>query len=140
MANVSDDERELIRLEHDWMRAVQARDMGFMSGLLGEEFTLITGRPGAEVRGRQEWLDITRERYVVEDFEFESLDVHAYGDAAMVRSRYTQKGRMDDQDRSQTFLMADVFVRRNGSGKPSPATSVLSSPRTRSAASAASAR
>ena len=110
----TDDEQELIRLEHDWMSAVQARDMRFLSDLLGEEFVLTTGRPGAEIRGRQEWLAITRERYIVEAFEFESLDVHVYGDAAMVRSRYTQKGRMDGQDRSQTFLMTDVFVRRSG--------------------------
>jgi uncharacterized protein DUF4440 len=50
----------------------------------------------------------------VEAFEFESLDVRVYADAAMGRSRYRQKGRMDDQDLSQTFLMTDVFVRRSG--------------------------
>jgi ketosteroid isomerase-like protein len=110
----TDDEQELARLENDWMRAVQARDMHFLDDLLGEEFVLTTSRPGAEIRRRQEWVAITRERYIVEAFEFESLDVHVYGDAAMVRSRYTQKGRMDDQDRSQAFLMTDVFVRRSG--------------------------
>jgi ketosteroid isomerase-like protein len=110
----TDDEQELIRLEHDWMRAVQACDMRFLSDLLGEEFALTNGRPGAEIRGRQEGPAITRERYTVEAFEFESLDVRVYADAAMGRSRYRQKGRMDDQDLSQTFLMTDVFVRRSG--------------------------
>jgi ketosteroid isomerase-like protein len=114
MSRAADSEQELIRLEHDWMRAVQERDMQFLDDLLGEEFTLTTGRPGVEIRQRQEWLDITRERYVIEAFRFESLDVHVYTDAAMVRSRYTQRGRMDDQDRDQTFLMTDVFVRRDG--------------------------
>jgi hypothetical protein len=59
--------------------------MRFLDDLLGEHFALTTGRLGAEIRGRQEWLAITRERYIVEAFEFESLDVHVYGDAAMVR-------------------------------------------------------
>ena len=114
MSRADTSEQELIRLEHDWMRAVQERDMEFLDDLLGEEFTLTTGRPGVEIRQRQEWLDITRERYVLDAFRFESLDVHVYTDAAMVRSRYTQRGQMDDQDRNQTFLMTDVFVRRDG--------------------------
>jgi hypothetical protein len=84
----------------------------------GEEFTLTTGRPGAEIRQRQEWLDITRERYVIEAFRFESLDVRVYGDAAVVRSRYAQKGRMGNRDRDQTFLMTDVFVCRDGRWQP----------------------
>ena len=87
--------QKLIRLEHAWMEAVRSRDVAFLDDLLGEEFTLTTGRPGNEVRGRQEYIDITRERYVIEDFQFEDLDVHIYGDAAMVRSRYAQRGSMD---------------------------------------------
>ena len=96
------------------MRAVRDRDMAFLDALLAEEFTLITGRPGAEVRGRQEWLDITRDRYVIEEFSFPELEVLPLGDAAVVRSRYRQRARMDDQDRTQAFLITDVFVRRGG--------------------------
>jgi ketosteroid isomerase-like protein len=114
MTRTRDIEQELIRLEHDWARAIQERDMRFLEDLLGEEFTLTTGRPGAEIRQRQEWLDITRERYVIEAFRFERLDVRVYGDAAVVRSRYAQKGRMGNRDRDQTFLMTDVFVCRDG--------------------------
>ena len=96
------------------MEAVRSRDVTFLDDLLGEEFTLTTGRPGNEVRSRQEYIDITRERYVIEDFQFEDLDVHIYADAALVRSRYAQRGRMDGHNRDQTFLMTDVFVRRAG--------------------------
>jgi ketosteroid isomerase-like protein len=105
---------ELVRLEHEWQDALRRRDMDFLESLLGEEFTLTTGRAGAPVRTRQEWLDISRDRYVVDSFEFEDLDVHVYGDTALVRSRYTQTGSMDGQDRTQPFLMTDVFVMRDG--------------------------
>jgi ketosteroid isomerase-like protein len=105
---------ELERLEHEWMRAVRDRDLAFLDALLAEEFTLTTGRRGTEVRGRREWLDITRERYVIEEFSFSELEVLPLGDAAVVRSRYRQRGRMDDQDRTQEFLMTDVFARREG--------------------------
>jgi hypothetical protein len=83
--------------------------------MLGEQFTLTTGRPGAEVRGRAEWLDVTRASYVIESYEFEWLEIDRYGDAAVARSRYRQRGRMGDDDRTQPFLMTDVWVRSEGS-------------------------
>ena len=107
-------ERKLAQLEHDWMNAVKERDVERLDRLLGEEFTLTTGRPGNEVRSRQEYLAITRDRYSIEAFEFENLDVHVYGHVALVRSRYRQTASMDGHDRSQAFLMTDVFVRRGG--------------------------
>ena len=30
------------------------------------------------------------------------------------QSRYSQRGRMEDMQRNQAFLMTDVWVRRNG--------------------------
>ena len=88
--------------------------MPYLERLLGHEFTLTTGRPGAEVLSQQEWLDITRDRYSVETFAFEDFAIHVYGDVAVVRSRYSQQGRMDDQDRTQAYLMTDLWVRREG--------------------------
>jgi len=88
--------------------------MAFLERLLGEEFTLTTGRAGFEVASRQEWLDVTRDRYVVESFEYLDFRVHVYGHVAVVRSRYRQKGSMDGNERSTTYLMTDVWVRRAG--------------------------
>jgi ketosteroid isomerase-like protein len=104
---------ELARLEQDFMTAVQKRDMGFLEDHIAEEFILITGRTGAQTRGREEWLEITREQYVIEDFSFDGLEVVELGDAAVVRSRYSQKGRMGDQDRSHAYLMSDTWARRD---------------------------
>jgi hypothetical protein len=70
------------------MEAVRTRDPEFLGG----EFTLTTGRPGNEVRGRQEDLNITGERYEIDAFEFEELEGIEHG--AVVRSRYSQRGRM----------------------------------------------
>jgi ketosteroid isomerase-like protein len=106
---------QIERLERRWADAVRDRDMDFLDRLLGEEFTLTTGRPGAPVRGREEWLAIARDRYVIEEYEFESLDVLPYGHVALARSRYRQRASLDGEDRTQVFLMTDVFVRRGGS-------------------------
>lgn len=108
MENDIDDIGEL---EERLMDAVQRRDMAILDALLGDDFTLTTGRPGKEVRSRQEWLAVTEREYVVEDYEFQEFVVQRYGDCAVVRSRYRQRGRMGDQPRNTTYRMTDVWVR-----------------------------
>ena len=88
--------------------------MPLIETLLGEDFTLTTGRPGAEVRARDELIRLTAEDYVIDAFEFEELTVQDYGDAAVVRSRLRQTGAMGDQRRDTTFRMTDVWIRRAG--------------------------
>lgn len=100
-------------LTREYQAAVAARDLEALERLLAPEFTLTTGRPGNEVRGRAEYLRITADRYAIDEFAFEELEVIELGpDAAVVRSRYVQRGSMDGADRSQPFLMTDVWARR----------------------------
>ena len=106
--------RKLEQLEHRWVEAVRDRDHETLERVLGEEFTLTTGRPGNEVRSRAEYMEIARDRYVIESFEFTELEVRTYGHVAIVRSRYRQTGSMDGAERNQTYLMTDVWVRRAG--------------------------
>jgi ketosteroid isomerase-like protein len=106
--------KKLSELEHQWIESVKERDLENLERILGEEFTLTTGRPGNEVRSREEYLEIVRNRYVIESFEFTELEVRTYGHVAVVRSRYRQAGSMDGEDRNQKYLMTDVWVRRGG--------------------------
>ena len=104
---------EIEARERELQAAVAARDTGALDRLLGPEFTLTTGRPGNEVRGRAEYLEVTTTRYVIEEFRFDELEVIELGPgAAVVRSRYVQRGAMDGADRSQPFLMTDVWANR----------------------------
>jgi hypothetical protein len=105
---------DLAALSERFMEAVRDRDLGWLDEHLAAEFTLTTGRPQAPVRTRDEWLAVTRERYVIEEFGFEELEVLDLGEAAVVRSRYRQRGSMAGEDRTQTFLMTDVWVERTG--------------------------
>jgi ketosteroid isomerase-like protein len=107
-------QQRLEKLERDWLDAVKEKDTERLDRLLGEEFTLTTGRPGHEVRSRAEYLEVIRDHYEIESYEFEELEVHVYGHVALIRSRYRQTGSLDGEDRSQAFLMTDVFVRRDG--------------------------
>jgi ketosteroid isomerase-like protein len=105
---------EIARLEQELMDAVQRRDMDWLEERLGEEFALTTGRPGHETRSRDEWLRITRDDYVIHSFDFGELEVLDYGEAAVARSRYSQRARMGEAERSGAYLMTDVWVRRDG--------------------------
>ena len=106
---------EIAEVERRWQEAVRDRDLPALEALLAPEFTLPTGRPGAPVRTREEYLRITATEYVISGFAFESLEVLALGPgAAVARSRYRQTGSMGGEDRSQAFLMTDVFARREG--------------------------
>ena len=105
---------ELRSLEERFMTAVAERDIDFLEHHLGEEFKLITGRPGHETRDRAEWLEVTATAYEIRSFRFDELDVLDYGDVAVVRSRYSQVATMGDADRSQSYLMTDVWHRREG--------------------------
>ena len=99
------------------MEAVRDRDMAALDSMLGDDFTLTTGRPGAEVRSRDEWMRITETAYVVETFTFEELAVQEYPGCAIVRSRYVQTGSMNGLPRNTTFRMTDVWIGEAGNWK-----------------------
>jgi len=105
---------ELRSLEQRLMTAVAERDLDFLERHLAEEFTLTTGRPGHETRERAEWLEVTATSYEIRSFRFDELEVLDYGEVAVVRSRYSQEATMGGADRSQSFLMTDVWHRRDG--------------------------
>jgi hypothetical protein len=88
--------------------------MAFLEALLAPEFTLTTGRAGAEVRTREQYLAITRDDYEVESWELDDVVVQHYGRFAVVRSRYRQSGRMGDEPRDGSYLMTDAFVKQAG--------------------------
>lgn len=108
---------EIAGLETALIEAVQRKDIEVLEHLLGEDFTLTTGRAGKEVRSRDEWLRVTEHEYVIEEHEFEELVVQHYGTCAVARSRYRQRGRMGQQARNTTYRMTDVWIRMDDGWK-----------------------
>jgi ribonuclease HI len=107
-------EGEIEDLLRRWADAVAGREMAFLEALLAPEFTLTTGRTGAEVRTREQYLAITRDEYTVESCDFDDIVVQHYGRFAVARSRYTQTGRMGTETRDGMYLMTDAFVKQAG--------------------------
>jgi ketosteroid isomerase-like protein len=103
----------LRELEVRWLKAVRDRDLETLEKLLAEEFTLTTGRAGAEVRSREEYLSITATSYSITSFRFDELTVNLYGNVAVVRSRYCQEGSMGGERRDTAYRMTDVWIWRD---------------------------
>jgi Domain of unknown function (DUF4440) len=104
-------EHELIELSQEWMRAAQAHDYERLDGILAREFTDI-GVAGD--LGREEWLEHVNGSYAIDEFTYEEIDVEVYGDTAVLSSRYRQTARLGGRDLSGSFLVTDVWVRRDG--------------------------
>jgi ketosteroid isomerase-like protein len=103
-------DEEVRALEVRMMTAVAQRDMATLERLVGDDFTLTTGRPGAEVRSRAEWMHVTQSDYVLDSFTFEELDVRVYPGCAIVRARYSQTAAMEGRPRNTTYRLTDVWI------------------------------
>ena len=104
-------QHELCGLAKEWMEAVQEHDLPRLEELLGREFS-VAGAVGA--LDRDEWLELASGPYEIDQFAFEEIEVELYGSTAVLQSRYRQTARLGDRDLSGTYLITDVWVRRDG--------------------------
>ena len=102
-------EGESLRLANEWMDAVRRKDLETLESLLAPEYALQA--PGIGRMTREQWLAAVSV-YDIRSFEFDDVQVHLYGDTAVMRSRYTQKATYQGGDRSAAFLVTAV----SGSG------------------------
>ena len=106
-------EQELLDVEHRLTDALRRGNYAELEEFLAPEYALVS-RLGT--MPRDEWLAVARD-YNVDDFRFDDIDVHVYGDAAVVRARYWQQAELRGQNLTGTFLLTDVWVRGDGGWK-----------------------
>ena len=104
-------EDEILRLANEWMDAVRQKDLETLESLVAPEYMLQA--PGIGRMPREQWLAAVSV-YDIQSFEFDDVQVHLYGDTAVMRSRYAQKATYQGRDRSGEFLVTDVWVGREG--------------------------
>jgi len=108
----TDDEQTLVQLQNDWMDAWRRLDYPRLEEILAPEFTLTSARTDQLVE-RDQWmrfLDQARN----ESFAYSDYRIDVFGDAAVVRSRMRQVATVGDQRWDDTFLLTDIWIRRNG--------------------------
>jgi ketosteroid isomerase-like protein len=105
-------ERTLVDLQHEWMDAWRRDDRARLEEILAPEFTLTSARTDRLV-DRAEWLRLLDTTRGV-SFAYSDVHVQVFGDAAVVKSRLTQVATVGGQPWNATFMLTDVWVRREG--------------------------
>jgi ketosteroid isomerase-like protein len=109
-----DDRAVLARLQEDWMRAVQERDMDRLEEIVGDGFRFMAVHLGPEPMNRAQWLAAAREGYTIVSFAYEQMDVDVFGDTGIVHSRYSQVAGYETTGLSNVFRLTDVWSRHDG--------------------------
>lgn len=109
---MSNDEQTLIDLQNAWMDAWRRLDYQRLDEILAPEFTLTSARSDRLV-DRAEWLRLL-DQVRGESFEYSDFLVQIFGDAAVVKSRLSQVATVGDKPWNATFMLTDVWVRREG--------------------------
>jgi ketosteroid isomerase-like protein len=111
---VRGDRDELRRLQHDWMRAVQARDMDRLEDLVADGFRFTAVHLHPEPMTRDQWMDAARGGYTIVTFAYEDMEIEVFGDTGVVHSRYSQIASFATVSLSNLFRLTDVWARMNG--------------------------
>jgi len=109
---------QIRRLENEWIRSVREQDLAALDRVLAPEFTYtvaVAGRPLSTI-DRDAYIHRAK-GYAVSASHFEENLVRAYGDVAVVSSRYVQTATLHGKDRSAEFLLTDTWVKRDGQWK-----------------------
>jgi ketosteroid isomerase-like protein len=112
-----DDRATLEQLQHDWMQAVQERDMDRLEEIVGDGFRFTAVHLDPEPMTREQWMEAAREGYTIISFAYEHMDIDVTGDTAIVHSRYSQVASFQHTPLSNVFRLSDVWHREGDSWK-----------------------
>jgi ketosteroid isomerase-like protein len=108
------DREQLLVLQHDWMRAVQERDMERLDELVAEGFRFTAIHLHPQPMTRSQWLDAARDGFSIVTFAYEDMEVELFGDTGVVHSRYSQIATLAAVNLWNLFRLTDVWSRIGG--------------------------
>jgi ketosteroid isomerase-like protein len=106
------DEAELIRLEHDYARALMTRDRAFLMRFYAPDWR---GGNWMGFWSKSTMLkSVLEARYVIKSMKVRDLKVRVMGDVAIVQGVDEEVTTLDGKDTSGKWAFTDVFHRRDG--------------------------
>jgi len=106
------EEKALMQIERDWVRAVAKSDVATLEPILATEWTV---NADGQVTTRAQTLAALKTGvYKVESATLRDLRAHVFGDAAIATSTVVMEGTYKGADVSASFRSTDFFVRRDG--------------------------
>lgn len=103
---------QFTRLERAWAAAIRKQDVALMEQFLSPRYSLFIAVQGERLKvlPRSAWLDSLKV-YETKAFSIDDLQVHVYGDTAVVLMLCTQQAAVKGQDRSGQFLITDIWAK-----------------------------
>jgi Domain of unknown function (DUF4440) len=112
IADPARDEAELIRLEHDYARALMTRDRAFLMRYYAPDWR---GGNWMGFWSKSTMLkSVLEARYVIKSMNVRDLKVRVMGDVAVVQGVDEEVTTVDGKDTSGKWAFTDVFHRRAG--------------------------
>jgi ketosteroid isomerase-like protein len=104
------------KLEQDRAQAVVKGDTAALDRMTSDDyvFTDFTGR----TRKKQDTISAIKAGDIkMESYDLDDLDVHVYGNAAVITGKATTKGTIGGQDASGSYRFTRVYVKQAGAWK-----------------------
>ena len=107
-------EEELLKLEHEFARAVASNDVAALDGLLADDWIIID--PDGSIIDKARFLAVIKSGALSHELmESTDLRVRLYENTAVVTGLTTTKGKFMGQDFTSCERATDVFLKQAGS-------------------------
>ena len=104
--------REVGRLNDEWVRALEARDVAALDRIMADDFVFTHPMEGD---GKGQFIaDVQSGDVRVEHMGREQVVVHVFGDAAVLSCRDTARWRYKGRDFTGVYKTLHVYSRRAG--------------------------
>jgi ketosteroid isomerase-like protein len=110
---VRSDQQILVQLERDWDAAFRRRDVGFVEGILADEF-VATYSDGSRGDRAEELSRVENFNQQIDSSTLDEFIVKIYGDTAVVWVSQHLVGPSQGKPLALTFRYVDVWVMRDG--------------------------
>jgi len=111
---LEEDRAELVRLEEEWMGAMQRRDADRLEALVAPEFRFTAIHLDPDPMSREQWIGAALGGYTIASFYFDETEAEVAGDTGVVHARYSQIASFNGRNLSAMFRLTDVWSRREG--------------------------
>jgi len=103
---------KLIRMEHDWGKAVIEKDFRALDRILADDWAAV-GLRGKALTKADFIADLKSGATATQSVEYGAINVRVFGDTAVVTGSNTERATYKGHDSTGRYIWTDVFVKRN---------------------------
>ena len=104
---------ELVARADGWQRCIEARDVTGVLDYLDDDYALVLVQPTKSVVKRPQWIE-TLPDYIEHEYALQERVIDVDGDLGVVLQRVVMRATVLGNDRSGTFVLSDIWRRRDG--------------------------